>query len=753
MDLNTHTAPAQKADGTFSRWWIIAAAFVFIYGTALLIIITCKAYDDKPPVPALVVDEAGQTLFTGKDVTDGQQVFLRYGLMDNGSFWGHGAYLGPDFTAAYLHDVALNYKKVNPGMPQSEITAMAKRNRYDADGDMLVMDGAQALTFSEAPAKWGEYLSKPVNNGGLKADLISNPEELRQLAAFFAWGAWASSALRPGADVTYTNNFPYEPDLGMGPSTAAIVWSAASLFFLLVGIGACMAFNGRVKRVEWGPSSSPVKPYMLYGSGLRSVRTLVKFTVIVGLLFLTQTLVGGGVAHYRADPGSFYGLDLSVIFPSQLLRTWHLQLAILWIATGFVVGGLIISRVLGGKDWRGLVTCLNVIFVAFGAVIFGSLLAEWAGLAGWWDDATFWLGSQGWEYLEIGRAWQYLMIVGFLFWAAVIIRNTLPALRDGAKGGRRPLAIIFLICAIAVPVFYLPAIFYDGATNYTVVDTWRFWVIHLWVEGFFETFATAMVAMVFVELGFVTRTFALRIIFLDIILTLMGGIVGTGHHMYFDGNTDFNMALSACFSAMEVVPLVLLTLEGWRFDRTARTGGVSDFAYQNRWTLNYFMAVGFWNFMGAGVFGFLINMPVISYFEIGTQLTPNHGHAALFGVFGFLALGLSVYAMRRALTDAQWLKIVPLLKCSFWGLNIGLALMLALSLLPGGFTQLCDVINNGYWHARSIEFNSSPMMSTIGWMRMPGDVIFIIFGAFPFFLATLRAFWIVLRTRKLAYSK
>ncbi len=723
----------------FSRWWIVAIAIVFIYGMATLITITCKAYGDKPPVPATVINPNGEVLFTGDDVRAGQEIFLRYGLMDNGSVWGHGAYLGPDFSAAYLHTLAEIGHALYPEATNEELGAYCKVNRYDPEADKLVMTSIEEIAYRQAPQQWADYFSSPTKNGGLQANLISDPEELRQLSAFFAWSAWCTIATRPGCDYSYTNNFPYEPALNNTPTSDALVWSAASLLFLLVGIGACMAFNGAYKGADWAAVVPPENMAVPDGGNFPQIAALVKFTVVVGLLFFTQTLVGGGVAHYRADPGTFYGLDLTVIFPSSLLRTWHLQLAIFWIATGFVVGGLIISRILGGKQWRAGRVLTNLLFCAFAVVIFGSLLSEWAGLFGWWDDATFWLGSQGWEYLELGRAWQLLMIVGFLLWAFIVIKNTIPAIK---QPGTKPLAWVFLIAAIAIPVFYLPAIFYDGSTNFTVVDTWRFWVIHLWVEGFFEMFATVMVALVFVELGFVSRPKALRIIFLDTILTFMGGIIGTRHHWYFEGQSMFKPSLSSCFSSLVVVPLLLLALVAASFVRTSREGGLKGMAQQHKWTLNYFMAVGFWNFLGAGVFGFLINMPIVSYFEIGTTLTPNHGHTAMFGVFGFLALGLCVYTLRKNCSNEMWARITPWLKCSFWGLNIGLMLMVVLSLLPGGFMQVWDAVHNGYWHARSIDFTTSTAMSTVGWMRMPGDVIFILFGALPFFVAACKVWWL-----------
>lgn len=720
-----------------SRWWIIVLTGVLIYGFATLITVTCKAFRDKPPMPEKVVDPNGNVLFTQDDITAGQKLFLSRGLMDNGTIWGHGAYLGPDFSAEYLHELALNYAdSISDPASRSKV---AKENRYDESSGVLVYNEFETKTLAETPARLKDYFSDPAKNGGLKKDLISDPEELRQLSAYFSWAAWATIANRPGEDYSYTNNFPSEPLLGNAPTSATSVWSAASLLFLLFGIGGCLFFIGRHPQDEWAPSPNPSPEFLADGRTPGSIRALLKFAAVVALLFLGQTLVGGAVAHYRANPGSFYGWDMSSLWPSSLMRTWHLQLAIFWIATGFVTGGLIISRILGGKEWKGLKPLTNILFTAFAIVIFGSLLCQWAGSAGWWNDATFWLGSQGWEYIEIGRAWQFALIVGFLLWAYILLRNVLPAIR---RASTKKLGIVFLVAAFAIPVFYLPAIFFDGSTNFTIVDTWRFWVIHLWVEGFFEVFATTMVALIFIEMGLVERNRGLRLVFLDFILTLMGGIIGTGHHWYFEGQTEFNMAVSSCFSALEVVPLVFLTIEAAGFMRTSRVGGMPGVARKHMWTLNFLMAVGVWNFVGAGVFGFLINTPIVSYFEIGTMLTPNHGHTAMFGVFGFLALGLSVFTMRKNLTDAQWSKIKPWLKCSFWGLNIGLALMVVLSMLPGGFVQIFDSIKNGYWHARSIEFTNNSTMSTLGWLRIIGDVIFIVFGAVPFFVAATKS-WLV----------
>ena len=754
--MNETRSNLTKDEGAvqFSKLWIIAIAIVAIYGFALLLTITFKAYDDKPPIPDNVVNLNGEILFTGQDIREGQAIFLRYGLMDNGTVWGHGAYLGPDFPALYLNRMAKrtaelisleqlntpyeNLNKEGQLLVDSQVSGFLKQNNYDQEGNTLIFLPSQEISFYEEPELWRQYFSDPIKNGGLKANLITDSTELRQLTAFFAWTAWASVTLRPDSESSYTNNFPYDELAGNKPTSEAVVWSVASLLFLLIGIGGLLFVYGKNSGWGWAMPNQAQIDYTRVSLPSHSQKALVKFIVVAALLFLGQTLVGGGVAHYRANPGNFYGLDISNIFPSSLLRTWHLQLAIFWIATGFAAGGLYLARVLGGIEFKGQRLLTNILFGAFAVVIFGSLLCEWAGLMGCFDSITFWLGSQGWEYLELGRLWQILLIIGLAVWFVLAVRASAPGFK---RQSTKTITIFFWIAALGIPLFYLPALFYDNMTNFTIVDTWRFWIIHLWVEGFFELFATVMVAVMFIELGIVSKKTGLMVIFLDVILIFMGGIIGTGHHWYFSGQTSFNMALSGCFSALEVVPLILLTLEGYSFMKLQNSTSTDGAGFRHKWTIRYLISVGFWNFLGAGVFGFLINMPIVSYFEVGTYLTPNHGHAAMFGVFGMLALSLGVFILREVSTDEMWYKVERQIKTSFWGLNIGLAMMLAISLLPSGFIQIWDVVENGYWHARSLEFTSSHTMSLLGWLRMPGDLVFICLGAIPFFIATLRVWF------------
>jgi len=740
---------------TLSPWWRRLSLITMALGLAVLILLTVKVYHEAPPIPNIVIGPDGAVLFTSDDIRAGQQVFLKYGLMDNGTIWGHGAMLGPDFSAEYLHSLALYDAKsvaqqhydqpldrltpTQRALVEAEVRTELKQNRYDPQTGVLNVGLAYGDWFRNQTGVWVEYFSSPARNGGLSVKAISDPVELRQLSAFVAWTAWASVANRPGTTHSYTNNFPFDPAAGNVPTTDAVLWSALSLVFLLAGTALVLLAFGRFNCLGWKAKPSYLP---LPATGVTACqRATLKYFALVALLLLTQTLVGGAVAHYRADPATFYGFDLAAWLPSNLLRTWHLQLAIFWIATAYVAGALFLAAVLGVSDPAGQKKGIDALFWVLVFVVVGSLLGEWAGTRQLLPELWFWFGDQGWEYLELGRAWQMLLALALLFWFGLLVRAVLPAMRDPE---RREIAGLFLFAAVAIPVFYLPAMFFDGTTHFSVVDTWRFWIIHLWVEGFFEFFVTVMVALILLKFGVITRLTATRVIYLDAILYFAGGFIGTGHHWYWTGQTSFNMALSALFSALEVVPLTLITLDAWDFVKLSRLSSDVERereALPHKWTFYFLMAVGFWNFVGAGIFGFLINLPIISYFEVGTLLTVNHGHAAMMGVFGMLGIGLIVFVIRETSSEADWRVLEKYIRVGFWGLNGGLMMMVVMSLFPAGLLQLVDVLQNGYWHARSLAYTAGELPRLLEWLRLPGDLVFIVFGVLPIAIAAVRAYF------------
>lgn len=738
-----------------SPWWRRSVLIVMICGFSLLSLVTVKTYQGAPPIPATVVDATGKTLFTSVDIEHGQDVFLKNALMEHGTLWGHGAYLGPDYSAEYLHrtvqigqdtlasaQFGKNIGALND-LQRIEITESLKRalkqNSYDPATATLRFTTVEAASFLAQIQEWSNYFNGATPAAGLPKGFISDKAELRNLVAYFAWAAWATTALRPGTDYSYTNNWPYDPEAGNTPTTSSYFWSAMSLVVLLGGLGLILTMFGRFKFLGWGSEQTA----HLQESRFRkwnltpSQKILGLYFVVVAILFLAQSALGGVIAHYRVEPASFYGFDLARILPYNLARTWHLQIAIFWIATAWVAGGLFLAPLVGGAEPKGQRIGVIVLLVALVVVVVGSLFGEMAGINGALGNLWFWLGHQGSEYLDLGRLWQVLLAAGLAFWLFLMFRALRPAIQEPGKG---EFPTLFFLSALAIPLFYVPALFYGSHTNFAVIDNWRFWIIHLWVEGFFELFATVLVGVMFVQMGLVTVKSATRLIYLDAILFLLGGIVGTGHHWYFSGQSTLNMGLASCFSALEVVPLTLLTLEAWDFvrlkDRKCSECG-RPLVGNQKWAIWFLIAVGVWNFVGAGVFGFLINLPIVSYFEMGTTLTANHGHAAMFGVFGMLALAVLVFCLRALSSDDAWSRAEKYVRLGFWGLNIGLGLMILLDLFPAGVLQLWDVLTNGYWHGRRLEYLMGGTFHTLEQIRIVADLVFLIVGAVPIVFATL----------------
>jgi len=154
-----------------------------------------------------------------------------------------------------------------------------------------------------------------------------------------------------------------------------------------------------------------------------------------------------------------------------------------------------------------------------------------------------------------------------------------------------------------------------------------------------------------------------------------------------------------------------------------------------RWPIYFFVSVVFWNLVGAGLFGFMINPPIALYYMQGLNTTPVHGHAALFGVYGMLGIGLMLFCLRTLDPGQEWKE--RLVRFSFWAINAGLMTMVVLSLLPVGLMQTWASVEHGYWYARSAEFLQTPVMNFLRWMRVPGDTLFTL-GAMALVLFVLR---------------
>jgi nitric oxide reductase subunit B len=722
-----------------SPFWLQAMLLTFLVGFAILGYLALRIYDEHAPVPGRVVDEQGRVLTTREEILQGQEAFLTYGLMQFGSIYGHGAYLGPDFTADYLHRQAELMRTYRGGGPEAEerVRRELQANRYDPAADSLVWTDGQARAFRDLLKHYqDEFLNRTRSGAGLGPNAIPDREDSRRITAFIAWTAWTAAARRPGTAYSYTNNWPPEPLVGNQLTREAVVWSVLSLIALLGGIGLLLALYGRYPHLlGWHGAEERrlrfVAPEQV--SLTPAQRSTAWYFFAVAALLLAQTVLGGATAHYHADDGSFFGLDLAKLLPYNLVRTWHLQLALFVVSAAFLAGGIFLAPLVAGREPRGQARLSYLLLGALVIVVVGSLAGEALSYRGVLKgEARPLYGAQGWEYLDLGRFWQYLLIVGMFLWLVILYRALRARLATESRGN---LPYLFFYSALSIPLFYAVGLACRSQSTFAIGDFWRFWVVHLWVEDFLELFTTIMVAYLFVLIGVVSDKTALRVIYLDAILYSVGGVVGKMHHFYFSGWPALHMALGAFFSAAEVIPLTFLTVEAWTFlhmgARQEMVGGRGLFPH--RWAVMYLVAVG-WNFLGAGVFGFLINLPMVSYYEIGTQLTANHGHAAFVGVYVMLAMALLFFALRYLLRPEDWND--RLVGFSFWSLNLGLAWMVFVNLFPLGVLQLGDSVANGYWHARSIEFFRAHAL--MEWLRLPGDVLFIA-GVLPAVWLTGRA--------------
>ncbi|HTR66637.1 MAG TPA: cbb3-type cytochrome c oxidase subunit I [Terriglobales bacterium] len=716
-----------------SKGWVQAVVIVFLFGFTVLGILAYRTYTGEPPIPANVVSGQGTVLFTGADVTHGQEIFLRNGLMEYGTIFGHGAYLGPDFTADYLHRAALLVMQTYGG-PESDRAQVQtiedfKTNRYHAETGVLEFTDAQAAAFHDLVAHYQEYFGQGNTKYGLRPRAITDAGQIEDLTAFFAWSAWASAALRPGHEFSYTNNWPPEQLVGNHATADTVLWSVLSLIALLGGIGLMLGAFGRWNFLGWHGREQKAIAFRRPDEVMLTPAQLSTawFFLVMALLFLLQALLGGATQHYRAEISNFFGLDLARILPFNIARTWHLQLAIFWVSTSFLAAGIFLAPMVAGREPRRQSWLSYGLLGALAIVVFGSLAGEYGGIEGWIQRGWSWFGAQGFEYLDLGRFWQILLTIGLVFWVLILFRGLRGQLRRDHAGN---MPWLFFFSALSIPAFYGVGLLARPDSAFTSTDFWRFWVVHLWVEDFLELFTTIMVAYIFVLLGVVEERVALAMIYLDIVLYSAGGVIGTMHHVYFSGEPSVHMALGAFFSAAEVIPLTFLTLEAWSFLQLgAQQQSKSSAPFPHFWAVMFLAAVGFWNFLGAGIFGFLINLPIVSYYEIGTALTPNHGHAAMMGVYGMLAVGLALFCLRYLIPEDRWSDRAA--KISFWSLNLGLAWMVFASLFPLGLLQLYHSVRYGYYDARTLEFLTGSTNALIEWLRLPGDALFIVGGVLP----------------------
>jgi nitric oxide reductase subunit B len=748
----------QTYEETFSirrLWMILVAGMVFMFG--ILLLLGAQIYQQAPPMPENIKSASGEVLFTRDDIESGQNVWQSIGGMEQGSIWGHGSYLAPDWSADWLHREAEALLAVLRSAPvagfspsqqaavnQAALQKEMRTNSYDPVSGTITVSDARARAIMQVQAHFislyeGDSPQSLVLRRAYAFPVhgLLSPVEAKQLSAFYFWTAWAATTDRPGGTISYTSNWPHEPLVGNLPTTGILMWSLASVFLLLAGAGALIAYYAKqfdLWRTHILPEDGMARSDIWKEAVITpSMRATAKYFWVVCALFLGQVLLGIVTAHYAVEGQGLYGLPFAEYLPYTVTRTWHTQLAVLWIATAWLATGLYVAPMLGGRDPKFQHFGVNFLFVSLLVIVVGSFAGEWAAVHRFFGNLTanFWFGHQGYEYVDLGRFWQIYLTIGLLLWVGLVVRGLWPVLQQ--KGGKS-LIYLVLVSAIAIGLLYAAGLMWGQHTNISIMEYWRWWVVHLWVEGIFEVFATAIISLLFVRMGILRTSTATVMVLFATIIFLFGGVLGTFHHLYFSGTPTSVIAVGAMFSALEVVPLLVVGFEAYTRHKVEHE---AEWERNYHWPFMFFAAVLFWNLVGAGLFGFLINPPIALYYMQGLNTTANHGHAALFGVYGMLGLGLLLYCLRGLTDMAVWNQ--KLIKTSFWSLNIGLAMMTFLSLLPQGVLQTYASIEHGYAFARSAEFIHSPAMQALVWARVPGDVVFGV-GVFAFVWFVFRAF-------------
>lgn len=732
------------------NWWL-PLLIIFTVSITGVFMIGIHTYTEAPPIPDYK-NKKGEIVFSRDDILEGQAVFMKYALMEYGSMFGDGANRGPDYTAEALHQVSVHMnafylaaepeKSANPVYEKGiaeQVKAEIKENRYEKDANRVTLTDAQVFASAELVSYYLDKFTNPENPGVFKpVGYLKNNAEIKSLTAFFFWGAWVCGSNRPGEIYSYTHNWPYDPDAGNTPSSAVIIWSIIGSLGLILGLGLVMYFHGKLEKLDDQAYTHKAEPFMSRAD-IRDFRPDIiqratyKYFFTAILLFGIQILAGILTVHDFVGFVNYFGFDISVSMPITVTRSWHVQLSILWISACWIGASFFVMSLIHPQQKASQVTLVNIIFWITVLLVGGSLAGMLLGPLGFFPDAWYWIGHQGWEYVEIGKVYQIMLGIVFILWAITLYRGLKPAMKI-----KQPWALPnWLVYATFSIIFLLISGFIaTPKTNFVIADFWRWMVVHMWAEAFFEVFTTVLIGYFMVLMGLVSRQAVIRVIYLATLLFLGSGLLGISHNFYWNAKPVFTMALGSVFSTLQVIPLVLLTLEAWRFSKLPRilesqqrTNGVAEKKFGFSEVFLFLIAVNFWNFFGAGVLGFIINLPIANYYEHGTYLTVNHGHAALMGVYGNLAIAAILFCCQLLFKSSRWNP--KLLKTAFWSINVGLLLMVLLDLFPAGILQFNTVTEKGLWFARSAEFIEGSTFQSLTWMRIIGGAIFTVGGVMP----------------------
>ncbi|WP_339104558.1 cbb3-type cytochrome c oxidase subunit I [Haloterrigena salinisoli] len=736
----------------------LALVGLFVANLAAMTLGAYVSRERAPPIPDEIRGPNGETVVTDEQVKLGKKAFQANGLMNQGSILGNGSYFGVDLTADAL-DLKAEYMREYYArqrgsdsfeeLADGDQAAVERRVERELDSDApegSVARYSDAEVFAHRRIR-DQYVDRYYGGSperGIPQGYVDSPEEAARIADFACWTAWMAHTNRPDSNHSYTNDWPYVPAAGNRPTGQVVVWSTIAVVLLIggggFGVWAYHSFDVAEPTTELvdvpSPDSVSVTP---------SQYAAARYVPVAGALFVAQVLVGAYLAHYYVERTGFYGIgdaldiDLVSLVPFSVGRTWHVNLGILWITTLWLAGGLFLPGLFSECDPPWQAEGATALLGALVAITVGAFAGVWLGTRGAFGspgsgsddgDLWWWLGSEGLEYLEVGRVWKLGLLAGFGVWTGLVLRGV-RQLDESPTG----LGHFMTYAGGSIALMFAASMLYTPETNMAVTEFWRWWVVHMWVEGVFEFFVTAVISAALVSMDLIEKADAEKAILFEVFAIMAAGIVGVSHHYWWVGLPDVWVPIGTTFSTLEFVPLVFVLYRSIGEYRSLRAQG-EEFPY----TLPLLFIVGssVWNFVGGGVLGFFINLPLINYYEHGTYLTVAHAHTSMFGAFGLLALGLGTYILRVVTPESAWNP--TWFRGAFWLTNIGLTVMTVASLLPIGFLQLQTAYQDGYAAARDLEFYEQDHVQTLLWARTLGDTPMIL-GALAFTAASIRHLW------------
>lgn len=719
----------------FLKWVLLFTAIVCFIALAWG---TYKTYQQAPPLPQKFLSFSGDIIMSEDSIVAGKAGFQRADLMDFGSIYGMGSYFGEDYTAKYLvrlgrlveDEIAKQrFSKPFANLEEGQQYTIRKAMQTELKSlnltkPTVVLSQPLTVAIIKLRAEIAHsLLNHDFEKGWTKAYSLNEKSAL-QTSDFLIYSSLTTIARRPGKNVSYTNNWPFEPTMGNTPTSDTFYWTWISFCFVFFGFGLVLYIYHRYLSP---PDDAPKSPVLLTFQPLTKSQLKVgKYFIIVAIVFLTQIAVGAVLAHYYTERTGFYGFNINEWLPFNFLRDVHIQTPIVWIALSWISSAVFIAPIISKQEAPKQSIFVDILFWVTIFIVSGAIVGDYLGIMGYVNQYWFWIGNQGLAYLQLGRLWQIGFCLGLFLWCFIVFRGIWPSWEQLKTAtvefwtGRIRLEHFFWASTVNVAVLYcfgmIPLTGIEK--SFTITDFWRWWVVHLWVEQSFEFFAACATAYLLMGTGLVSRMLAERTMLFETILIFLGGVLGTGHHWYWTGTPEMWVPLGSMFSFIEVLPLVLLIIDA--IEESFIIKRHENFTYNLAYI--YILGASFWNFVGAGVFGGgTLNAPLINYYEHGTFLTLNHAHTALFGAFGLLGLGLVYFCLRYAAGEhVRWNERLGI--WAFWLYNFGLVLWIVLNFFPVGWPQLMAVYEHGYAYSRSLEFYNTTLLWQ--WLRFPGDVVF-----------------------------